>query len=82
MDSLLALEELRIFYRKFNVSHYIQLICILLTLFQEETGGLLYWTNIIPTMNTKQLKDNRFAFTLHSLSPDKEYEVIIQTRNK
>ena len=33
-------------------------------------------------MNTKQQKDNRHTFTFDDLSPDSEYEVIIQTRNK
>ena len=40
------------------------------------------WTNIIPTLNTNQLTDNRHTFTFHGLSPDSEYEVIIQTRNR
>ena len=40
------------------------------------------WTNIVPTINTKKQKDNIFIFTFHDLSPDSEYEVIIQTRNK
>eukprot|EP00090_Calanus_glacialis_P003808 TRINITY_DN12843_c0_g1_i2.p1 TRINITY_DN12843_c0_g1~~TRINITY_DN12843_c0_g1_i2.p1 ORF type:complete len:446 (-),score=143.17 TRINITY_DN12843_c0_g1_i2:65-1402(-) len=37
------------------------------------------WTNIIPTM---EQKDNMFTFTFPSLTPDTDYEVIIQTRNR
>ena len=33
-------------------------------------------------MNTKEQKDNMFTFTFHHLTPDTEYEVIIQTRNR
>ena len=69
VDSLLTIEECRILYRAAN-----------------EMFGPSDWTNIIPTMNTKQEEDNRFTFTgqftFHGLSPDSEYEVIIQTRNK